>query len=135
MMLKLKETMIMNAKEEKLQKILQRLGFTRTEADCLIYMLAFKEGLARDMEKVLNLRQPDVCIGLNNLLAKKIVSIQKKPSPYRKGRPVFKYTLAKTSDELVNDLIETGQKKIDNLTNNLNKLRQITDGIKEEKNR
>jgi predicted transcriptional regulator len=73
-------------------KMLSACGCGESEARCLCYLLTHESAMATDIESSMDMRQPEVSVGLTRLLGKGLVNIEKMPHK-GKGRPRLKYTL------------------------------------------
>ena len=107
--MKEKEIEVMSETESKLVDILQRFEFTRATARTVVYMLHKKTAVATDIERVMDLRQPEVSVATKELRSLGILS--KKDLPAKgKGRPVHQYKLTKSRAE-VKSIITGGIKE------------------------
>lgn len=116
--MKTQEIDTMSKKEEKLVDILRELGFNRGTAKTLIYMLAEKTARTRDIERAMDLRQPEVSIGTKELRKFGILSVQD-INKKGKGRPIHQYSLNKSVSEVNDFICEKMQKEIKNIKKNL----------------
>jgi len=113
-------------KEEKLADILHQSGFDRGTAKTLIYMLDKKTACTVDIERAMDLRQPEVSVGTKELRRLGILSMKDIPKKRRgKGRPVHQYTLEKSVSEVKDFLIKGMQKKIGKIEKNIEALKTL----------
>ena len=89
----------MNGLEEKMIKILAEADIPKSSAKILIFLLKFGEGKSSEIEKTMNMRQPESSNGATTLIKQGLVkySIQKKPG---KGRPTHTYSLINEPEEI-----------------------------------
>jgi len=99
-------------KERKILEALQHLGFTRVESHTLMYLLTADGVTAKDIEENADLRQPEVSNGINALINRGWIKTSLIPKK-GKGRPYYKYYLAKTKKEIINSIQRDAQKKIE----------------------
>lgn len=122
--MKTQEVEIMSENEERLVDILQQ-SFGRGTAKTLVYMLVKKKNAhTRDIERAMDLRQPEVSVGTKEL--RRLGILSKKEIPCGgKGRPSHLYALNKSVSD-VKDLI-TGrmQEKIEVTERNLELLKNL----------
>ena len=70
------------------------VGLRPHEAKVLAYLLEHKHSHSREIEKIMDLRQPEVCNALSSL--QKLGWVKKKGEERSiQGRPVYNYILAK----------------------------------------
>ncbi len=111
-------------KEQKAVKSLQHLGFSRMEAHILIFLFKTDGVTARDIEEGTRLRQPEVSNGASALKNRKWIKTSKIPTK-GKGRPHFKYYLAKPKEKILNEIQEELQKRIEEEQQNLVIVREM----------
>jgi len=109
--------------------LLERLGCSRAKARVLIYFMNEKKGKSRDVERAMDLRQPEVSLGMKELVKGHYVTRQflKK---HGKGRPEILYT-AITPHKLLAKIEEETTRKLNTMKDNIVKLKAL---IKEMKN-
>ena len=111
-------------KEQKAVEALQHLGFSRPEAKTLIFLFKTERVTARDIEKSTDLRQPEVSQGTSALINRKWIKTSKIKTK-GKGRPHYKYRLAKPKKEIIDDIQEEIQKRIEQEQQNLIIVREL----------
>lgn len=126
--MKTHEIEIMSKKEEKLVDILQLLGFKRGTAKTLVYMLIKKTSQTKDIERAMNLRQPEVSIGTTELQKLGILSKRYAHHKRGKGRPTHLYTLNKSVSDVKDFLIKKMQEKIEKTERDLESLKTLMKG-------
>lgn len=126
--MKKQEIEIMSRKEEKLVDILQRLEFNRGMAKTLVYMLIKKTARTTDIERAMDLRQPEVSTGTSELRKLGILSKQDVPKKGKgKGRPKYLHILNKSMSEVKDFLTNRMQKEIEKIERDLESLKTLID--------
>ena len=105
-------------KEQKAVNVLQHLGFSRMESQTLIFLFKTERVTARYIERGANLRQPEVSLGTSALVNRKWVK-KSKIKTKGKGRPHYRYYLARPKKEIIDDILEEIRKKIEQEQQNL----------------
>ncbi len=105
------------------------VGMRPHEAKVLLYLLEHLHGHSREMEKVMDLRQPEVCTALSSLQRKGWVR-KKGEERSIQGRPVFDYILAKKPGDIISSLEENAQKEIKRYETIIQKLKEVENGRK-----
>ena len=82
----------LDKEEEKLVELLQRFNYFHIDAKILTYMLREKTAMSKQIEHDMGLRQPEVSIGINRLMAQEIIRKTEVCTP-GKGRPAHEYHL------------------------------------------
>jgi len=106
------EKTMLSKKELRAVDALNRLGIPRIENRILLCLFK-KEGVtSRELERIADLRQPEVSTGTNALINKGWIKIDiiKRDG---KGRPYYKFHLAKPKKEILNNLQEMIQKRME----------------------
>ena len=124
-MLKEETQLVMNSKEETLECILLKHGFSRSKARCMIFMLEVGAGTSKEMEHVMNLRQPEVSTSMKELCKQKMVKIIIRKIGSRKGRPEKIYALAKDKELLLADIEREMNRNIEKTMRTLKELKKI----------
>ena len=108
----------MNAKASN---ALKRLDIPKMESRVLVCLFK-KEGItAREIERIADLRQPEVSICANALKKKGWIKVSLTPKE-GKGRPYDRFYLAKPMDKIRADIHEMGQKKLETEKQDMNAL-------------
>lgn len=127
--MKTQEIEIMNKKEEKLIKLLKQFDFDRATSNTMVYMLIKKTAVSSDIERAMDLRQPDVSKATKQL--RDLGMLSKKDIKYKgKGRPIHRYTLEKSPDEIKAFIEKEVRTKIKILEGNLNTLDTLMSELK-----
>lgn len=109
----------MSKVDDEISKLLYRIGFSYPEGKVLIYLLNFDDGKSRDIERSMEMSQPEVSIAIRQI--QKFLEIKKSHKKAR-GRPVFTYKLKKPLSQIIDESIKT---KIDDIQKNIEKLRKL----------
>jgi len=78
--------------DQKIVDLLESCGCNGYEARCLCYLLETPTAMAKDIERRMDMRQPEVSIGLRDLQKRGIIETERMPLK-GKGRPKIKYTI------------------------------------------
>lgn len=89
--------------DEEVAEIFTDIGVKRLAARVLVMMLRDVELTSREIERVCDLRQPEVSIALSDLIGRKWVR-KVGQSGEGKGRPILLYRLCKTLDDILDEL-------------------------------
>ena len=89
--------------DEEVAEIFTDIGMKRLAARVLVMMLRDIELTSREIERVCDLRQPEVSIALSDLIGRKWVR-KVGQTGEGKGRPVLLYRLGKTLDDILDEL-------------------------------
>lgn len=128
--MKTQEIEIMNEKEEKLIELLKQFDFDRATSNTLVYMMVKKTAVSSDIERVMDLRQPDVSLATKQLRKLGILSKKDIKRNRGKGRPNHQYTLKKSPAEIMAFIEKGARAKIKTLEGNLNTLNALMDEMK-----
>lgn len=96
-------------REEEIVDILARLGIKKNIAKVVVYLSGVTEATSRMIERVTDLRQPEVSNTMRYLKENNWIEVREKKSE-SKGRPVKIYRLSKPINEIT-DKIE-GETKL-----------------------
>jgi len=102
-------------------ELLKRSGCDNVKAKLLIYFLNKKQGKSRDIERAMNMRQPEVSIGIKKFPKREVTG---KIVPRKhKGRPEILYT---ASSKLLDIFIEDVTREYSKMKENLAELKALT---------
>lgn len=122
------ENTMLSEKELNAANALKRLDIPEIENRILLCLFE-KEGItAREIERIADLRQPDVSNSTNALKKKGWIKTSLTPKD-GKGRPYYRFYLAKPIEEIRADIQERVQKKIETEKQDMNALYDML-GIK-----
>jgi len=109
-------------KDEKLVKNLMEAGLQKNIARTLVYLRKVDEVTSVEVERAARLRQPEVSIAMQ-WLEKKGWVVKRDIKKEGKGRPVYKYRLAKSFAEIINEIEADLNKKINEINSIINDLK------------
>ena len=89
--------------EEEIAELFWDIGLKRNSARVLVLMIRDEDFTSRDMERVCDLRQPEVSIALSDLMERKWVKDVRQVRE-GKGRPTMIYHLIKSLDDILEEL-------------------------------
>lgn len=97
-----------------MREIFKDIGMSSVESKVLEYLFLHNEGESRIIERNMELRQPEVSIVLSLFVEKGWVSRKKLPHT-GKGRPSILFSLKKTREEILDELIKACNEEIGEL--------------------
>ncbi|MGC8609916.1 MAG: ArsR family transcriptional regulator [Thermoplasmata archaeon] len=112
-------------KDEELVKDLVSAGLQKNIARSLVYLKKVDEATSVEIERSAKLRQPEVSIAMQ-WLEKKGWITKRDIKKEGKGRPVYKYKLAKSFKDIVNEIENDLKAKIDEIQKVIQDLKSIT---------
>lgn len=95
-----------SAGDEEIADLFWDIGLRRNSARVLTLLIKDVDMTSREIERVVDLRQPEVSIAITDLMKKRWVRIDHQITE-NKGRPMKVYHIAKTLDEILDELRET----------------------------
>lgn len=95
-----------SAGDEEIADLFWDIGLRRNSARVLTLLIKDVDMTSREIERVVDLRQPEVSIAITDLMKKRWVHIVHQITE-NKGRPMKVYHIAKTLDEILDELKET----------------------------
>jgi predicted transcriptional regulator len=125
MMLKEETVMVMNSKEKRMEELLLKYGFCHSKARCMIYMLEIGSGTSKEIESVMDLRQPEVSTSMKELYQEKMVDITTRQIADTKGRPEKIYQLAKRKEMIVASIEKKMNDKAAKIVRKMEELKKI----------
>jgi predicted transcriptional regulator len=112
-------------KEEEFANLLMGVGIKKNSAKVLVFLAGITEATSREIERGLDIRQPEVSVALKDLMALDWIR-HRQNTPEKKGRPVRIYELAKPLTVII-DSIE--KEKKNNASNQFNLFRKLRAGL------
>ena len=89
--------------EEEIADLFWDIGLKRNVARVLVLMIRDVDLTSRDMERICDLRQPEVSVALNDLMKRKWVKDVRQVRE-GKGRPIMIYHLVRSLDDILEEL-------------------------------
>ncbi|MFO7792979.1 MAG: hypothetical protein R6W73_08395 [Candidatus Saliniplasma sp.] len=114
----------MNQKRRDLVDLLAEGYLSEHEAKCLIYIADKDDVESRELENVLYLRQPEVSIAVQGLVDKGLIGKHEKNKDGR-GRPTKIYNLERPIEEVIDDVVEDLESRIENLRDKKIELKEL----------
>jgi len=99
------QNMILNFSDTDLEitEILTNVGLKSNEARVLVVLFKGYDLTSREIERIVDLRQPEVSIAINLLIGRKWAQISSLITE-KKGRPVKVYSLAASIDSILDQI-------------------------------
>ena len=116
----------MDKKDNEIIDILTRIGMTKNTAKVFV---AIKELNNPDTKQIMlftSIMQPQISVAVRQLIDMGYVESKTEQTENR-GRPISYFSLRKTIDEIIFDIEETVQKKIDAEKQNIERLKELTE--------
>ena len=110
--------------EEEVIPLLVEVGLKTNEARLLIVFFRGLEPTSRELERITDLRQPEVSIGITCLTKRKWVCVSNLIT-VNKGRPVKIFSLSKTIDDILDEIREGISSGHDQQVLKLQRIREI----------
>lgn len=89
--------------DEEIADLFWDIGLKRNSARVLVLLIKDIDLTSREIERAVDLRQPEVSIALTDLLKKRWVQVVSQISE-NKGRPTKIYRLSRTLDEILDEI-------------------------------
>lgn len=87
----------------EISEILTNVGLKSNEARVLVVLFKGVKLTSREIERVVDLRQPEVSIAINQLISRDWAQVASLLTE-KKGRPVKVYTLTRTVDDIIDQI-------------------------------
>lgn len=110
--------------EEEVIRLLIEIGLKTNEARLLAVFFRGVEPTSRELERIADLRQPEVSVGITGLSKRRWVSLSSLITA-NKGRPVKVFKLSKSIDEILNELKDSIAIGHDQQIEMIGKIREI----------
>ena len=111
-------------KEQEIVNKLTSVGYKKSTAKVIVYFISHSEGKAREIERIVDIRQPEVSIGVRNLKELNLLIFDKiekqgkgRPQQFYKRKDSREGFIAKISNE-----IEKKKKIYEDVINYLNNI-------------
>jgi len=116
----------MDEKDNEIVNILTRIGMARNTAKVFV---AIKELDTPDTKQIMQftgIMQPQISVAVRQLIDMGYVESTSEQTENR-GRPISYFSLKKSIDEIISDIEETMQRKIDAKKQDIERLRELTE--------
>ena len=110
--------------EEEVIRLLVEIGLKTNEARILVVFFRGSELTSRELERIADLRQPEVSVAITGLSKRKWVFVSNLITE-NKGRPVKLFKLAEPIDEILDELRENISEGHDQQMVMLGRIREI----------
>lgn len=110
--------------EEEIAEIFNDIGVKRNASRVLVLMIRGFDLTSQEIERVCDIRQPEVSIALNDLEKRKWVRKVGQKSE-NKGRPVLIYHLVKSVDDILDELKEVIVGDYDKKLHEIEKVKEL----------
>ena len=108
-----KTIQLFTEKEEEFVNLLIEIGMRRTVAKVLVFLANVDEATSRDIERVTDLRQPEVSIAMNYMFERDWLK-NRESKAMSKGRPVKIYSLSKPVDKIFDSIEREKNQEVKN---------------------
>jgi len=115
--------------DEEIADLFWDIGLKRNSARVLVLMIRDIDITSREIERIVDLRQPEVSIALNDLLKKRWIIISGQITE-NKGRPVKIYHLSTSLDNILEELKESIEGEYDK---KVEEIELVRDMLKKQK--
>ena len=110
--------------EEKFANLLIDIGMKKNIARLLVFFANTPEATSRQIERGIDIRQPEVSIAIRYLTGQNWIACKEIPSE-RKGRPQKSYSLAIPLNDIIAAIEKEKEEKANNLLSRVNKMRDF----------
>jgi len=114
----------MDQEERNAVEILQNFGIKRNVAKVTIFFLSNEKATSTEIEKTMNMRQPEVSLSMRPLVNEDLIDPVKKPTS-TKGRPKIVYTRTCPSCDFYEFFLSRAEERIRYLQQQQHKLQLL----------
>ena len=122
--MKQKNLMVLDENDDEAVDLFTKLGMPKNFAKTLLYISQVNECRSSEIEKGVNLRQPEVSIVMQELRQRGWVKKQDIKSE-GKGRPVHEYKASKSLSEIAKAFEKEKLKEAQDIKNNISELKTL----------
>jgi predicted transcriptional regulator len=122
--MKRKNLYVLDEKDDKAVQLFKDLGMPKNLAKTLLYISQVDECRSAEVEQAADLRQPEVCIALQELRKREWV-IKQDLKGKGKGRPVHIYKPTKNLSEILNVFKQEKLKEVETIKNDISELKNL----------
>ena len=123
--MKRKNLFVLDEKDGKVIQLFAELGMPTNLAKTLMYVSQVDKCCSADIEKGANLRQPEVCIAMQELRNQGWVDIQSFKKKKGKGRPIHIYKATASMSQVLEEIELEKTKEIEAIKDNVLELKNI----------
>jgi predicted transcriptional regulator len=110
-------------KEEEFANLLIAIGMKKNSAKVLVFLASMSEATSREIERGLDMRQPEVSVAMKYLMDQDWIR-HRESTHEKKGRTVRIYELAKPMTVIINSIEKEKKNNANNQLNIFRKLRE-----------
>jgi len=116
----------MDEKDNEIVNILTRTRMTRNTAKVFVAIKELDSPNTKQIMQFTGIMQPQISVAVRQLIDMGYVESKTEQTENR-GRPISYFSLKKSIDEIISDIKETVQRKIDAEKQNIVRLRELTE--------
>lgn len=123
--------MAKNSLSQKHEELVDRLiqaGLQKNIARTLVFVAGKEETKSREIESATDLRQPEVSIAMQDLRRRGWVD-KRDIKKEGKGRPVHGYQLDKPIEEILTEIEEKEEERIEEIKENIERIKDLAESI------
>jgi predicted transcriptional regulator len=122
--IKRKNSLVLDETDDKAVQIFTELGMPKNVAKTLMYISQFDECKCADVEQGADLRQPEVCVAMQELRRRGWVK-KRDLKGKGKGRPVHIYKPTTHLSEIMKDFEREKLKEVESIKNDMSELKNL----------
>jgi len=116
----------MDEQDNEIVNILTRIGMAKNTAKVFVAIKELNNPDTKQIMQFTGIMQPQISVAVRQLIDMGYVESKTEQTENR-GRPISYFSLRKTIDEIIFDIEETVQKKIDAEKQNIERLKELTE--------
>jgi len=116
----------MDEKDNEIVNILTRTGMARNIAKVFVAIKELDNSDTKQIMQFTGIMQPQISVAVRQLIDMGYVESKTNQTENR-GRPISYFSLRKSINEIISDIEETVQKKIDTKKQNIERLKELTE--------
>ncbi len=118
--------MALSEEGDELVEHLKKTGLSDKEAKSLVFIAEKGETMSEDIEFALGISQPPVSKALIRMVEKGWLEVKRgEKKEYGRGRPPKVYSLSRPLDDIIEDVIQEEEQKIDDLEKAIQQLQSL----------
>ena len=122
--MKRKKSLILDEKDDKAVQLFAELGMPKNLAKTLMYISQVNECRSADVEQVADLRQPEVCIAMQELHRRGWVK-KRDLKGKGKGRPIHSYRSTTHLSEILKAFEQEKLKEVESVKKDISELKNL----------
>ncbi len=116
----------MDEQDNEIVNILTRTGMAKNTAKVFVAIKELDNPDTKQIMQFTGIMQPQISVAVRQLINMGYVESKTEQTENR-GRPISYFSLKKSVDEIISDIEETVQKKIDTEKQNIERLKELTE--------